>query len=131
LPFLSIAQYLADNAPRQDKSRILLAGDKAYRSGDVDLAIALFGQVMSLDPENAEAYHARAIVLERSGRYKEAIRDADQLIALDERKAEAYTIRARANKGLGNLEAACTDLNKSRDLGCAEAGTILSNTPCP
>jgi tetratricopeptide (TPR) repeat protein len=72
---------------------------------------------MELDPNWADAYAHRGLILAERGSYSQAIADFDRALALNPRLANTW-----ANRGLvflmqGRLDEAELDLARCRDLG--------------
>jgi Flp pilus assembly protein TadD len=63
-------------------------GGHAYRGGDLPLALIDFDLAIKLDPNFADAYIDRAIVLRRMGDMKGALADVAQAKRIDELKPE-------------------------------------------
>lgn len=72
-----------------------------------------------LDPNNAIAYHNRAVILDRLGRVDLAIRDLDKAIKINPDYKDAYYIRAKIN--FLNFE--------KDDLSIKDLSTVISLDP--
>ena len=97
----------------------------AYRGGrkaDFDIAIWLFSQVLSTDPDSVEAYNSRALsYLDRGqrGDIELALADLDRALNLEPDRAATYLNLAVAyikRGGRDDLERAIADLDKALDI---------------
>lgn len=97
----------------------------AYRGGrkaDFDIAIWLFSQVLSTDPDSVEAYNSRALsYLDRGqrGDVELALVDLDRALNLEPDRAATYLNLAVAyieRGGRDDLERAIADLDKALDI---------------
>jgi tetratricopeptide (TPR) repeat protein len=75
----------------------------AYRSGDLDGAIAEFDRAIRLDPTSAAAYVDRGIVLYRLQRFERAFADIAQAKRLERTRAAKAAAAAAARKPRGPL----------------------------
>jgi len=89
-----------------------------------DLAVDDYDRVISLEPENSEAYYGRAISQYYTHDYVSAIEDSSTAIKLEPNVAEGYVVRARVYCETGQKELAKADELKATELG----GEIT--TPC-
>ena len=64
-------------------------GGRAYRSGDLPMALIDFDLAINLDPNSAEAYINRAIVFRRIGNLKRALADVAEAKRIDELRQTA------------------------------------------
>jgi tetratricopeptide (TPR) repeat protein len=113
LPLFAQAQYLAHNPTPKDKEleRTFQAGERAYRSGDLTLAIDLFDKVLAEDPEHINAYLQRGFSHSLNKDYSSAVKDFTSVL---ERKPDhlwAYTSRGGALNRLGRYAEAIEDFN--------------------
>ena len=97
----------------------------AYRGGrkaDFDIAIWLFSQVLSTDPDSVEAYNSRALTyLDRGqrGDVELALADLDRALELEPERAATYLNLAVAyieRGGRDDLERAIADLDEALDI---------------
>ena len=97
----------------------------AYRGGrkaDFDIAIWLFSQVLSTDPDSVEAYNSRALsYLDRGqrGDVELALVDLDRALDLEPERAATYLNLAVAyikRGGRDDLERAIADLDEALDI---------------
>lgn len=111
LPFVMCAQYLANNTEPRDSEKIFSAGERAYRNGDLALAINLFDRVLMQDPDHINAYLLRGYSYSMNKEYERAVQD---LSAVIERKADhqsAYISRGSALIRLERHAEAVSDFN--------------------
>jgi len=90
------AQYLADNSPKYDVERIYQAGERAYRAGDLTLAINLFTTVLDHDRDHINAYLQRGFSHSMNKNYELAVKDFSAVIARKPDHLWAYTSRGSA-----------------------------------
>jgi len=98
----------------KSRTRAYLDRGLAYaRKGDVDSALADYGQAIILDPYRALAYRNRGNAYLRQGHPEWAIADFDRAISLDPKDARAYRDLGFAYAVKGELQRAIA--------GCSEA----------
>lgn len=90
------AQYLADNSPKYDIERIYQAGERAYRAGDLNLAIQLFTNVLEHDHDHINAYLQRGFSHSMNKNYELAVKDFSAVIARKPDHIWAFTSRGSA-----------------------------------
>lgn len=109
----------------------------AYRGGrkaDFDIAIWLFSQVLSTDPDSVEAYNSRALsYLDRGqrGDVELALVDLDRALDLEPERAATYLNLAVAyieRGGRDDLERAITGLDKSLDIAPDYASAYVNRS---
>jgi tetratricopeptide (TPR) repeat protein len=105
-------------------ARLLLAG---YGNGAEPLderestpALEDFSKAIELDPKFADAYAARARLLNSLKDFDAALKDSTNAINLDSTNAIAYAQRAMANRNLGHTDQADLDVAQARQLGWSE-----------
>jgi tetratricopeptide (TPR) repeat protein len=91
-------------------------GNALAERGDVPAALAQFARAIELNPDYAENYCDRGVVLSSQRRYFEALNDYNQAIALDPNLAVAYYNRANLLTALGRVGEAAADFAKLRVL---------------
>lgn len=89
--------------PRQIEALILL-GIIAAQTGDLENAVALFGQALQVEPRNVAALNNQANALRALGRFEAAIASYDRAIALDPKHAPTHNSRGKALLGLRRYE---------------------------
>jgi lipoprotein NlpI len=96
----------------------------AYRlSGDVDRAIADYGQAIKLNPKLVTAFINRGAAYDRKGDYDRAIQDYEQAITLQP-SAEAHFNRGNAFLAKGQYDHAIDDFNQALKLKPGFAAAI-------
>ena len=92
-------------------------GTAAFRSGDYDLAIASFSEVLRLNPKDAAAFNMRAVAHAKKGDFDAAIADYTEAIRLDPKLVTAWFMRGKARQEKGDHENALADFNEAVRLG--------------
>jgi tetratricopeptide (TPR) repeat protein len=92
-------------------------------NGDLDGAIAAFGQAIALAPRNASAYLNRGMTYQRKGDLDRAIADFDQAVRNDPGAARGYYNRSVALREKGNERRARSDEQRAVEIdpGYADA----------
>ena len=88
-------------------------GNKQYKNGDLNGAIANYSQAIRLDPKYAGAYLMRGIAYTGLSQYDKAIADCNSAIQIDPKSAEAYLWRGIAYTGLSQYDKAIVDYNSA------------------
>ena len=65
----------------------------------------------------------------KQGKWAEAKKDADKCIQLDPKSADGYVNRGMAKEMLRDLDGACKDWTKARELG-SEKGKLYQSGNC-
>lgn len=87
-----------------------------------DLAIADLGEVLRLDPDNANAYGLRGAMHGGKDELEEAIADFDRAIALDPQRFDAFMNRGIARERNGEYLRAVEDYDRAIALAPKEPG---------
>jgi tetratricopeptide (TPR) repeat protein len=111
LPLAMCAQYLADNTQPNDSEKIFKAGERAYRNGDLALAINLFDRVLEREPDHINAYLQRGFSYSLNKEYERAVQDFSAVIHRKEDHLWAYISRGSALIRLERHAEAVADLN--------------------
>lgn len=110
------SQVTADeHAPRVFDTALAAAADR-IAAQDWERAIALYDQVIAVEPAHAEAHYKRANALRLSGRLEEALAGYDRAIALKSDYAHAYCNRGVVLQKLGRREAAMLSYERATAL---------------
>jgi tetratricopeptide (TPR) repeat protein len=84
----------------------------AFNRADYEGTIRHSSQAVTMNPNLADGYYARAAAYSELGRYELAVRDLSHLIDSGSAiNADYYLFRARAYRALDSAEAACADLH--------------------
>ncbi|MBE9203376.1 tetratricopeptide repeat protein [Synechocystis salina LEGE 06099] len=87
-------------------------------------AIAIFTELILLDPTYADAYFNRGIARARIADYQGAIKDHSQAITLNPQLAEAYKARGKIYWQLGDQSQAIADLETALALFSAQENIV-------
>jgi len=87
-----------------------------------DLAIADLGEVLRLDPGNANAYGLRGAMHGGKGELEEAIADFDRAIALEPGQSDSFLNRGTARERKGEYPGAIEDYGSAIELAPKRAG---------
>jgi tetratricopeptide (TPR) repeat protein len=104
------ARDLADAAPR-DPDRLFTLG-LAQSEVNVADAVATFGRLLELAPRHVLARYNLALVLKRTDRLENALRELERVLAI-ERRPEALYTRAIIYWHTGDLDSAVTGLREA------------------
>lgn len=88
-------------------------GAKKYEEGLYEEAIEYFDQATALAPNDATAYHARALANYCLEQYETALSDFDIAIRINPEDATVYINRGDAEAALGNYEGAIADYDEA------------------
>lgn len=103
----------------------LMAGYAALTIRDIGFwrdDVALWSRVIELQPHRfGRPYSQRAFILNRQGKYQQALADINEALGIAERKQyaavhEIYAQRARTKKNLQDFRGAAADFNKAMEL---------------
>lgn len=109
---------------RHEKAtRLMAEAASRFARGDDEAAVRGSSQVLALEPEYAQAFILRGIVLTHASRFIEAIADFDRAIALMPQNVLAIYRRAAAKHCAGDLDGAIADYDRVMQLepGCADS----------
>jgi predicted O-linked N-acetylglucosamine transferase (SPINDLY family) len=93
------------------------------QQGQLDEAIAMYGDCIERAPERAEAYYKRANVLNGLGRLNAALEDYDRAISLNSSYAHALCNRGSVLERLGRLDEALASYDHAIELDPGDALT--------
>ena len=95
----------------QEPKSPFLQGVDAYRSGDLDLAIACYTDALRTNPGNAGAYNDRGVAYKDKGDLDKALADYNQAIQLKPEYADAYSNRGNVYTAKGDWDKAIADFD--------------------
>jgi serine/threonine protein kinase len=90
--------------------------NKAYSLsslGNLDEAIAYYDKVLSIEPENSDAWNNRGVCLRKLGRLQEALTCYDRATTSNKDNASAWSNRGNCLYTLGRYEEALADLTRA------------------
>ena len=99
---------VSSNSPEPTAKSLLRAGNAAFQSGDYDLAIQQFTEVLELEPSSA-AYSNRCLAEIYIEDYAAAIEDCSQALQLNPKEPESYLNRGLAYHRIGQPAEAIAD----------------------
>jgi len=98
-------------------------GNAALQAGDLDRAIQLYTEAISVDPTQSTFYCNRAAVYTKKEEHEKAIEDAEKALKLDPKYANAYSRLGFALWSLNRLEEA-RDVYKRGVNACPENASL-------
>jgi tetratricopeptide (TPR) repeat protein len=98
------------------------------QKGDLDGAVADFGQAIQLNPKYADAYNGRGFVYYQQKNYEKAINDYNEAIRLAPNLTNAYWNRGNAFKDQGENEKADADFVKAAQVEQATQGGMAAES---
>lgn len=81
--------------------------------GDLNTKIAECAVAIALNPRDARAYRQRGLLLARSLRYDEAMRDLDEALAINPSDAHVHGLRGLIWEKCGNVNRAVAELERA------------------
>lgn len=102
---------------------LLSRGRNRFQHGDYKGAVEDFNLAIILDPNNANAYYSRGLLLHKLGDALSAVLDFDRALQLNPRLALAYFHRAGARYDIGNEPGTILDLQLAAKLFLLQGDT--------
>ncbi len=102
-----------ESVPGENQYRL---ANKHLVDGDLDSALTVLNEVISLNPEYKEAYFGKAITLMQMGELDASLAEFNRAIQLDDNFAEAYANRGILNDKKGRFIEAVSDYRKAVEL---------------
>jgi tetratricopeptide (TPR) repeat protein len=109
IPFSRALDFFNEELSRTYKNRGTIWGSE----GQLDKAIADFGEAIRLDPKFAQPYISRGLSWFLKKQYDKAIADFDEAIRLDPKNARAYVSRGLVWSNKTQYDQAIADVNKA------------------
>jgi Tfp pilus assembly protein PilF len=91
-------------------------GVQYLENQELEMALIAFGEAIRSDPNMAQAYNGRAVVLAIKGELQHALADASEAVRLDPWEPEFYRTRAYLYEQLGEKQSAAADQEKAEEL---------------
>ncbi len=101
---------------KHNPTAFLAFNDRAVafiEKGQHDLALADYGAILRIDPDNADAYFNRGLLFKKIGRYRPAVDDFTEVIRRYPYYEKAYHHRGRAYEALGQEAMALADYTRA------------------
>ncbi len=108
---LKLGKYTAPRNLALDRQ--IREADKLLGQGELDRAIAAYGEALRLDPRSALAFNNRGLAHKRRGDLDKAVADFDEAVRLDPHFAIAFHNRGAARQAKGDFDRALADFNES------------------
>ncbi|OQS00924.1 hypothetical protein ACHHYP_02149 [Achlya hypogyna] len=106
--FALLAPLMASAAPKSDVSKLQVAGENAFASGDLKKAISLFSQVIDIEP-NERVYYKRYRAYLSDRKYGAALADLTAAVQYKPTYTQGFLQRGRLNMMIGNCADAMSD----------------------
>ena len=94
----------------------LAKGSELIQKEEYASSLSFFDEVISLDPENSQAWNGKGLALQNLGRYDESITYFDKAIKLNPNYAEAWFNKGWSKVELDQYEAAMECLRKALEI---------------
>ena len=91
----------------------LRLGNAAYGNRDYEESLRYYGKALVIDPEGAETWRLRGVVLQRLVRRQEALENFERALEFDSESAETWRLRSYALDRLKRYEDALESVDKS------------------
>jgi len=95
-------------------------GQNCMMAGNYQVALKIFDQVIANNPENAQAFHDKADVLDLMGNYSEAVKCYDSALECDPYDAEVWYNKGMTLRKTGHHEEGLEDIRKGISLAMGE-----------
>ena len=106
----------------QDRiKRLFEEADKESDSGNYEACLAILDEIISIDPENAEAWHFYGFANNQLKRHEDAVSSLEEAIRLKRDYSMAYVELGIARNELGQREEAINNFNRAIQLDPKDA----------
>ncbi|MBK7303146.1 MAG: tetratricopeptide repeat protein [Saprospiraceae bacterium] len=103
----------AQSSKKIEYLQLINEGDISLRFGLWEQAILQYGNAIAIDPNFADAYMKRAVLLRKMGRLQESLRDYNQAINLNPYSIYLYDQRAKLKILAMDYKGAIDDINQA------------------
>ncbi|MEM9186676.1 MAG: tetratricopeptide repeat protein [Planctomycetota bacterium] len=100
-----------------------LIGRVELGRNDLDAAERVLTEAIQLDPDNDDAFSARAAVHAQRKHWRRSLEDVDRALAIDPENLEAINLRSLANRGLGRSGAGLDDMRAALEVDPNDASS--------
>ena len=90
-------------------------------------AIELYSQIITLDPNNINAYHSRGAALFILNRYEEALKDYNRVIQIGPHPEDIFEARGEIYMKLGRYKEAAQDFERWKETTSKQAVAVLKH----
>ncbi len=98
----------------------------AYKEANLlNESIETFSILISKKPDFPNAYYERGFVYGKMGLFPQAKFDMDESIRFQPQHGPSYFFRGRSYEAVGDMNSACMDWRKAKELGVTEADNFL------
>lgn len=101
------------------------AGQIWEQEGNLEKAIASYGESLKIDPQNPQVWKSRAIAYARQKQWNEVIQDLDFSHALDTKNVDTLVLRATAYRYVNLMDRAKTDIARALRLDPISVAAFL------
>lgn len=91
----------------------VIMGNEALSLGEIELALNFFNQAIEADPNYAQGYYMRGLVIANHQSFKDALPDYNRALELDPTFAQGFISRGTAYRQLGDYDKAFADYERS------------------
>ena len=113
---LLFLRSVSGHAAESTGDQLVQQGNAAFKRGQREEAISLFGRAIVASPTNVVAYYNRGRVLAQEGRHEEALPDYDQVLKVEPQRALAWHLRGVSHFTLGHITNSISDFNHYLEL---------------
>ena len=113
VPLLLVPALISGISTSESAEQHFTAAVELQKQGQLEEAIAEYGEAIRLNPQAAEAYFNRGNSFKGLGQYQRAIADYDETIRLEPQLPTAYNNRGNSFLGLGQYQRAIADYDEA------------------
>lgn len=123
---LTLVKHILRNQNQLSEQNLRASANSKAKQGDYQGAIALFSQLIELNPNSAADYNNRGLMFFRSGQKQKALSDYNQALEINPNLDSAYNNRANYYVSIGQTAKALEDYEQALDLNPANSRTWIN-----